>query len=103
MFNSRGTKVYEPPRFMTVNTAISQLLELLEMRGEPGIISELAFSSFHTWDYTCNMAYHIATYRIEHISYNITQILLVFSQRNMLLVFGSSYNAHALNPAFLDH
>ncbi|XP_066388021.1 probable diphthine methyl ester synthase isoform X2 [Miscanthus floridulus] len=31
----RGTRVYEPPRFMTVNTAISQLLELFEMRGEP--------------------------------------------------------------------
>jgi len=31
----RGNKVYEPPRFMTVNTAISQLLEVLEMRGEP--------------------------------------------------------------------
>ncbi|RLN39016.1 hypothetical protein C2845_PM01G15430 [Panicum miliaceum] len=31
----RGNKVYEPPRFMTANTAISQLLEVLEMRGEP--------------------------------------------------------------------
>ncbi|CAL4930973.1 unnamed protein product [Urochloa decumbens] len=31
----RGNKAYEPPRFMTVNTAISQLLEVLEMRGEP--------------------------------------------------------------------
>ncbi|PUZ41058.1 hypothetical protein GQ55_9G472900 [Panicum hallii var. hallii] len=31
----RGNKVYEPPRFRTVNTAISQLLEVLEMRGEP--------------------------------------------------------------------
>ncbi|CAL4939443.1 unnamed protein product [Urochloa decumbens] len=31
----RGNKAYEPPRFMTVNIAISQLLEVLEMRGEP--------------------------------------------------------------------
>ncbi|KAL6902130.1 hypothetical protein ACP4OV_005006 [Aristida adscensionis] len=29
----RGKKVYEPPRFMTVNTAISQLLEVEEARG----------------------------------------------------------------------
>jgi len=30
---ARGKKVYEPPRFMTVNTAISQLLEVEEARG----------------------------------------------------------------------
>ncbi|XP_062208895.1 probable diphthine methyl ester synthase [Phragmites australis] len=29
----RGKKVYEPPRFMTVNTAISQLLEVEEAHG----------------------------------------------------------------------
>ncbi|KAK3147225.1 hypothetical protein QOZ80_3BG0279690 [Eleusine coracana subsp. coracana] len=29
-----GKKVYEPPRFMTVNTAISQLLEVEEAHGE---------------------------------------------------------------------
>jgi hypothetical protein len=28
--------VYEPPRFMTVNTAISQLLEVEEACGESG-------------------------------------------------------------------
>jgi diphthamide biosynthesis methyltransferase len=38
-----GKKVYEPPRFMTVNTAISQLLEVEEARGESGIVSELHF------------------------------------------------------------
>jgi diphthine methyl ester synthase len=31
---ARGRKVYEPPRFMTVNTAIEQLLEIEEKRGE---------------------------------------------------------------------
>ncbi|XP_059279004.1 probable diphthine methyl ester synthase [Lycium ferocissimum] len=30
----RGKKQYEPPRFMTVNTAIEQLLEVEEARGE---------------------------------------------------------------------
>ncbi|XP_066388017.1 probable diphthine methyl ester synthase [Miscanthus floridulus] len=30
---ARGKKVYEPPRFMTVNTAISQLFEVEEARG----------------------------------------------------------------------
>ena len=30
----RGKKIYEPPRFMTVNTAIEQLLEVEERRGE---------------------------------------------------------------------
>ncbi|KAI4388882.1 hypothetical protein MLD38_001171 [Melastoma candidum] len=30
----RGRKVYEPPRFMTVNTAIEQMLEVEKMRGE---------------------------------------------------------------------
>ncbi|KAI4320257.1 hypothetical protein MLD38_033756 [Melastoma candidum] len=32
----RGRKVYEPPRFMTVNTAIEQLLEVEKIRGEGG-------------------------------------------------------------------
>ncbi|CAK0764995.1 diphthine synthase [Coccomyxa viridis] len=31
---ARGRKVYEPPRYMTVNTAIEQLLEIEENRGE---------------------------------------------------------------------
>lgn len=31
---ARGKVVYEPPRFMTVNTAIKQLLEIEEKRGE---------------------------------------------------------------------
>lgn len=30
----RGKKIYEPPRFMSVNTAIEQLLEIEERRGE---------------------------------------------------------------------
>jgi hypothetical protein len=38
-----GKKVYEPPRFMTVNTAISQLLEVEEAHGESGRLSELVF------------------------------------------------------------
>lgn len=33
----RGKKQYEPPRFMTVNTAIEQLLEVEEARGESGM------------------------------------------------------------------
>ena len=49
VFTCRGKKVYEPPRFMTVNTAISQLLEVEEARGGSGRIFEppvllLAFS-----------------------------------------------------------
>lgn len=32
----RGKKQYEPPRFMTINTAIEQLLEVVEMQGESG-------------------------------------------------------------------
>jgi diphthine methyl ester synthase len=37
MYLCRGKKVYEPPRFMTVNTAISQLFEVEEARGGYGI------------------------------------------------------------------
>lgn len=33
----RGKKQYEPARFMTVNTAIEQLLEVEEARGESGM------------------------------------------------------------------
>lgn len=32
----RGKKQYEPPRFMTINTAIEQLLEIEQNRGESG-------------------------------------------------------------------
>lgn len=32
--------MYEPPRFMSVNTAISQLLEVEELRGGSGILME---------------------------------------------------------------
>lgn len=32
----RGKKQYEPPRYMTVNTAIEQLLEIEHTRGECG-------------------------------------------------------------------
>jgi diphthamide biosynthesis methyltransferase len=38
IFTSRGKKVYEPARFMTVNTAISQLLEVEEMHMGSGTI-----------------------------------------------------------------
>jgi diphthine synthase len=31
---ARGKKVYEPPRFMTINTAVEQLLEIEAARGE---------------------------------------------------------------------
>ncbi|KAH6780193.1 Tetrapyrrole Methylase [Perilla frutescens var. hirtella] len=31
----RGKKVYEPPRFMTINTAIEQLLEVVQNQQEP--------------------------------------------------------------------
>ncbi|KAL6780051.1 Diphthine synthase [Auxenochlorella protothecoides] len=30
----RGKKIYEPPRFMTINTAVEQLLEIEANRGE---------------------------------------------------------------------
>lgn len=30
----RGKKIYEPPRYMSVNTAVEQLLEIEEKRGE---------------------------------------------------------------------
>ena len=36
VFIFRGKKVYEPARFMTVNTAISQLLEVEELHGGSG-------------------------------------------------------------------
>jgi diphthine synthase len=34
---ARGRKIYEPPRFMTVNQAVEQLLEIEEKRQEKGI------------------------------------------------------------------
>ncbi|XP_012079491.1 probable diphthine methyl ester synthase isoform X2 [Jatropha curcas] len=33
---ARGRKKYEPPRYMTINTAIEQLLEVEQRRGESG-------------------------------------------------------------------
>jgi len=33
---SRGKKVYEPPRFMSIANAIEQLLEVEQKRGESG-------------------------------------------------------------------
>jgi len=55
----RGNKVYEPPRFMTVNTAISQLLEVLELRGEPGRFSKTVSSFIHHWSHclVCSFFY----------------------------------------------
>lgn len=35
----RGRKIYEPPRYMTVNQCIEQLLEVEERRQEKGITS----------------------------------------------------------------
>jgi len=32
----RGKKTYEPPRYMTINTAIEQLLEIVQDREESG-------------------------------------------------------------------
>jgi len=32
----RGKKAYEPPRYMTINTAIEQLLEIVQDREESG-------------------------------------------------------------------
>ena len=32
----RGRAIYEPPRYMTVNTAVDQLLEIEEIRKEGG-------------------------------------------------------------------
>ncbi|CDJ65841.1 diphthine synthase, putative [Eimeria necatrix] len=39
----KGNNIFEPPRFMTVNTAIKQLFEAAEMRGDEGVASILAF------------------------------------------------------------
>jgi diphthamide biosynthesis methyltransferase len=43
----RGRKQYEPPKYMTINTAIEQLLELEveQNRGESGMVSEFLLSS----------------------------------------------------------
>lgn len=35
---SRGKKVYEPPKYMTISTAIEQLLEVEEMRKQSGML-----------------------------------------------------------------
>lgn len=43
----RGKKVYEPPKYMTISTAIEQLLEVEEVRKQSGMPSEyrMALSS----------------------------------------------------------
>ena len=38
----RGKKEYEPPRYMSINTAIEQLLEVEELREEKGLFQFLA-------------------------------------------------------------
>lgn len=35
-YHFRGRKQYEPPRYMTINTAIEQLLEIAQAREESG-------------------------------------------------------------------
>lgn len=37
---ARGRKVYEPPRFMSINTALEQLLEVEANRGEGAISAD---------------------------------------------------------------
>lgn len=37
-FFCRGKKEYEPPRYMSINTAIEQLLEIEENRQEKGVL-----------------------------------------------------------------
>lgn len=39
----RGRKIYEPPRYMTINQAIAQLLEIEANRKEGGMRQRLAF------------------------------------------------------------
>jgi diphthamide biosynthesis methyltransferase len=41
----RGRKQYEPPKYMTIKTAIEQLLEVEQNRGESGMVSEFFLSS----------------------------------------------------------
>jgi diphthine synthase len=38
LFFCRGKKEYEPPRYMSINTAIEQLLEIEENRQEKGVL-----------------------------------------------------------------
>ena len=40
----RGRKQYEPPRYMTINTAIEQLLEVEQKQGESGEFQQLLLS-----------------------------------------------------------
>jgi len=42
----RGKKAYEPPRYMTINTAIEQLLEIVQDREECGEFLSIYTSSF---------------------------------------------------------
>lgn len=48
----RGRKAYEPPRYMTINTAIEQLLEISQAREESGEYFDHSHHSrheFHVW------------------------------------------------------
>ncbi|XP_006846419.3 probable diphthine methyl ester synthase isoform X1 [Amborella trichopoda] len=42
----RGKKCYEPPKFMTIQNAIEQLLEVEQMRGESVLVRFMHISSF---------------------------------------------------------
>ena len=46
----RGRKQYEPPRYMTINTAIEQLLEVEQTQGGSG---KGHFSSIQTFTFKC--------------------------------------------------
>ncbi len=52
----RGNKIYEPPRFMTVNQCIQQLLEVEELRNEQGINTM-----------RCSLTYLQCTLRTHHV------------------------------------
>lgn len=43
----RGKKEYEPPRYMSINTAIEQLLEVEESRAEKGSFQFFCFVFLH--------------------------------------------------------
>lgn len=42
----RGKKVYEPPKFMTINTAIEQLLDVEASCGESGNVVNFSSLQF---------------------------------------------------------
>lgn len=89
----RGRKQYEPPRYMTINTAIEQLLEVEQMRVESG---KVHFSSIQVFTFKCRFCVFVSVVCLVHY---ISYLSLIYHLCNRLLC---PYTPHVLLQSILS-